>query len=436
VIVATSPVTGVKLPAAFTAWVGRTVPLAATVAPIAATDTGASWASSNTTVATVNGAGLVGAVTGLSTGSTTITVTTQDGERTAACSVTVVAEPVVYMAGHFGLYKNGVRDASIGVQRIMDVFADGAGNVHAVGSHHDLGGGVEWQAAYYRNGERTILEMNHGAADVETVATAIFVDGGGDVYISGWETFRASQYPYYTRYAPRLWKNGLRVPLESFEAGEEEHAYATSVRMHNGSVYAVGYSDYLTEDRYNRPAIWKDGKLHTNEAMENFTIKDFGVAAGGALYVLCENGLSWYLDMVPYSDSVWRVSPDLTTWEKVASMPRLDGPYQSRFWARIFVEGDDYYVVGSAYDDSYYWKNGGDPALLERPAGRPWTQADAIHVVNGDVYVGGFAANDEAETSYSLVQWRNGAALTGAGAVTDALPGPWQDAAVRSIFVR
>ena len=66
--------------------VGDTLRLTATVAPDSATNKAVTWASSNTTVATVSS----GLVTAKAEGSANITVTTQDGSKTATCAVTAV----------------------------------------------------------------------------------------------------------------------------------------------------------------------------------------------------------------------------------------------------------------------------------------------------------------------------------------------------------
>jgi uncharacterized protein YjdB len=90
----TVPVTGVTV-SPTSATVSTTLQLTATVAPSNATNQTVSWTSSNTGVATVSGTGLVTAV---SSGTSTITVTTQDGNKTATCAVTVPATGGTYYA--------------------------------------------------------------------------------------------------------------------------------------------------------------------------------------------------------------------------------------------------------------------------------------------------------------------------------------------------
>jgi uncharacterized protein YjdB len=84
---ATIPVTGVSLnKTSFSLGIGSTEQLAATVLPIDATNKEVTWTSSTPSVATVLSTGLV---TGISTGSATITVMTADGNKKATCDVTV-----------------------------------------------------------------------------------------------------------------------------------------------------------------------------------------------------------------------------------------------------------------------------------------------------------------------------------------------------------
>jgi uncharacterized protein YjdB len=85
-------VTGVTLsPSTATLLVGATQQLTPTVNPATATNKSVTYSSSNTGVATVNASGLV---TAIAAGSSTITITTQDGAKTATCAVTVNATNV------------------------------------------------------------------------------------------------------------------------------------------------------------------------------------------------------------------------------------------------------------------------------------------------------------------------------------------------------
>lgn len=83
----TVPVTGISLDSSsISLSVGSTHTLSATVVPSDATDKTITWSSSNTSVATVSSSGVV---TAMLVGSATITATTNDGNKTATCSVTV-----------------------------------------------------------------------------------------------------------------------------------------------------------------------------------------------------------------------------------------------------------------------------------------------------------------------------------------------------------
>lgn len=84
-------VTGVSLSdSSKTLVVGGSFTLTATVSPSNATNKNVTWSSSNTSVASVNN----GTVTALSSGTTTITVSTEDGNKTATCNVTVNAQTI------------------------------------------------------------------------------------------------------------------------------------------------------------------------------------------------------------------------------------------------------------------------------------------------------------------------------------------------------
>lgn len=88
----TISVTGVSLDmTSLTMTEGETRSLVATVSPENATDKTVTWSSNNSSVATVSSSGVV---TAKSPGTATITVKTNDGGKTATCSVTVKAKVI------------------------------------------------------------------------------------------------------------------------------------------------------------------------------------------------------------------------------------------------------------------------------------------------------------------------------------------------------
>jgi uncharacterized protein YjdB len=91
-LVSAIPVAGISVsPSSANILAGATATLSAVVLPATATNKGVSWSSSNTSVVTVNAAGVV---TGVSAGSSVITATAQGGNFTATAAITVSPNPL------------------------------------------------------------------------------------------------------------------------------------------------------------------------------------------------------------------------------------------------------------------------------------------------------------------------------------------------------
>ena len=114
-------VTGVTIiPASASIYVSQPINLTSEIIPSYATNQAVTWASDNTTVATVNSSGTV---TGVSLGSAVITVTTQDGSKTAICTVTVTASTTTGCSGNL-LFNPGFETNLSGWADLGNLYLD------------------------------------------------------------------------------------------------------------------------------------------------------------------------------------------------------------------------------------------------------------------------------------------------------------------------
>ena len=126
----TGKVTGVKLSAnEMTLSIGKTSQIIATVEPEDAANRTLIWKSSNENVATVD---VAGNVTAIAEGTSVITVTTEDGNFTATCTITVVQQAKGFTDdAEFGMktidkvnYLIGIKP-KVTIQSILDKLAEG-----------------------------------------------------------------------------------------------------------------------------------------------------------------------------------------------------------------------------------------------------------------------------------------------------------------------
>lgn len=150
-------VTGVTLEGDKAIAIGETVKLTATIAPANATNKKIIWNSSNPEIASI---GTDGTIEGKAAGETTVTVTTEDGSKTATCKVEVTSIPL--KAYNVGDYYPDADDSSTAVGVVFKITNGGVhGKVISLNETT-----AQWSTV---NHYFTINDYNDGAANTKII---------------------------------------------------------------------------------------------------------------------------------------------------------------------------------------------------------------------------------------------------------------------------
>lgn len=150
-------VTGVTLEGDKAIAIGETVKLTATIAPANATNKKNIWNSSNPEIASI---GTDGTIEGKAAGETTVTVTTEDGSKTATCKVEVTSIPL--KAYNVGDYYPDADDSSTAVGVVFKITNGGVhGKVISLDETT-----AQWSTV---NHYFTINDYNDGAANTKII---------------------------------------------------------------------------------------------------------------------------------------------------------------------------------------------------------------------------------------------------------------------------
>lgn len=150
-------VTGVTLEGDKAIVIGETVKLTATIAPANATNKKIIWNSSNPEIASI---GTDGTIEGKAAGETTVTVTTEDGSKTATCKVEVTSIPL--KAYNVGDYYPDADDSSTAVGVVFKITNGGVhGKVISLDETT-----AQWSTV---NHYFTINDYNDGAANTKII---------------------------------------------------------------------------------------------------------------------------------------------------------------------------------------------------------------------------------------------------------------------------
>ena len=232
-------VTGVTLEGDKAIAIGETVKLTATIAPANATNKKITWNSSNPEIASV---GTDGTIEGKAAGETTVTVTTEDGSKTATCKVEVTSMPL--KAYNVGDYYPDADDSSTAVGVVFQITNGGVhGKVISLDETTAQWSTVNhyFTANNYNDGAaNTKIIMEQAEADTKYPAAAWCVDKGAGWYLPArgeLEEFGEIWYANPTTYNTKFTNaGGTAINLDTFK-----NYYWTSNTNDSGYVSAISF---------------------------------------------------------------------------------------------------------------------------------------------------------------------------------------------------
>ncbi|HZX59817.1 MAG TPA: IPT/TIG domain-containing protein [Mucilaginibacter sp.] len=152
----------------------------------------------------------------------------------------------------YNVWKNGTAQplsmivSDIIAGGVNGLAVNGSGDVYVAGARY-LGNSTILKATYWKNG--TPIDITDGISSGSARATAVYVSGS-DVYVAGTEEILSGGG--IINRAPRLWKNGVSVPLNT--PANSIFNYVTSILVTGSDVYVGG--------QYNGAgAVWKNGTM-------------------------------------------------------------------------------------------------------------------------------------------------------------------------------
>jgi len=291
---------------------------------------------------------------------------------------------------------------------------DGSGNVYVTG--YSYGSGTEWDYAtikYDPDGNELWVKRYNGPENYYDEALAIAVDGSGNVYVTGYSYGSGTSYDYATiKYGPdgnQLWEKRYNGPGNSSD-------YASAIAVDgSGNVYVTGRSagsgtdwDYATikydpdgnelwVQRYNGPSKFDD------------IAYAIALDGSGNVYV---TGMAWISAQNQDYATIKYDQEGNELWVR-----RYNGPGNSGDWAYAIALDSS----GNIYVTGYSWGSGasadyatikydqeGNELWVRRynGPGNSWDGASAIAVDgSGNVYVTGRSYGSGTYDDYATIKY-------------------------------
>lgn len=322
---------------------------------------------------------------------------------------------VAYSNTGLPLWTNLYHGPGIGDDGASGVAVDGGGNVYVTGSSRGTGGHYDYATIKY-SGAGVPLWTNRYTGPGDSHATAVAVDGGGNVFVTGY-SWSGSSYDYatisYSSAGVPLWTN--RFDRLS-ETDDQARAVAVDGR---GNVFVTGSSSGSGASRYTTFAyssggvpLWTNRYITPGNSVHAATAAV--VDASGDVIVTGRSSLGSIRD--PYA------SLDFATIKySNAGVPlwtnRYDGPRNGNDEAtavavdavgNVFVTGRSEGTNGFHSYATIKYAATGIPVWTNRSATKPYNQPTAMAVdPSGNVIVTGEAwgGNTSVSSDYVTIKY-------------------------------
>jgi hypothetical protein len=314
--------------------------LNATLHPANATIKGIAWTTSDAAVA---GVGTDGTVTALKPGTATITATTQDGEKTASCKVTVVIHMSQITLDRAELELEAGNGTTLKAtpkpKNATSKALRWSSSNPDVATVSDTG---EVKALSFGEATITVSAADGGkAAAVCSVAVRMPRPKRGDVLVAGRDGDSAV-----------LWINGRAQTLG--------RGAANSVFLSGDDVYVAGAA-------WDSATLWVNGVAQRLGEKGRDSVARSVCVSGGDVYVAGKDGDGAVL------------------W--INGVARMLAKGEDTSASAVFVHGGDVYVAGQKDSEAMLWVNGQSQALNTR--GSAHSNAHSVFVFEGTVFVAG-----------------------------------------------
>ena len=313
-----------------------------------------------------------------------------------------------------------------GYDQALAIAVDSSGNIYVTGESFGTDQGYDYATVKYNSSgvEQWVARYDESAATNDSdVATAIAVDGQGNVYVTG-RSLGALIYIDYADYATVKYDaNGVQRWVATYDgAGGSDIAEAIALDG-QGNVYVCGSSDGATGDWDYAVVKYKDNGDTADQvwvARYNGPVSgmdsanDMAIDASGNIYVT-----GYSQDEVTGFDYATVKFEDHGTYASEAWVARYDGPVSGDDWAsalaldgggNVYVTGESPNGVSSDYATVKYDSSGKEVwvARYDGPAGGLDSATDIVVDGRGNVFVTGTSAGGSTGWDWATVMYSQG----------------------------